>query len=406
MRCPQSSELPGELALLEQNARQLAELEVEWSELGSIRQIDFHCTFPNPDRRKTFSEKAQGAGFQVRETQEQYGSRCYLIASVRIEPNASTITALQEMLGSFCEDTEDTHGEGNPPDGPSSVDGWKYPPKKKVSFWPNDSRAGVTQAVQDRAAALFGGVLVADPLLDRQFWLPPTVRDRLDQPRTTFKLVPSEFLRKALTMQPKTPEPTASAFSQWVYSLYGDAEGTEQDIVDGKDAEQEIWERRKSAASCNDNSFLRRKGLGWSLMHNGLHLRDGGMASHFVIPHLRVGGEALRASPDLMYANRNASELMIVEIKFSRQPIPRNLWPNVWAQLWCYAQLPAASQAERLTVIGEVWGEAWSRGYGRGRNRVEGSRVLFLRALARRNPRALAYDKFFRRLFEIYVGQS
>lgn len=113
-----------------------------------------------------------------------------------------------------------------------------------------------------------------------------------------------------------------------------------------------------------------------------------------------------RASPDLMYSSHDASELLIVETKFSRQPIPRNLWPNVWAQLWCYAQLETASQAKRLTVIGEVWGEAWSSGYGRGRNRVEGSKVLFLRALVRRNPRTPAYDRFFRRLFEIYAGHS
>lgn len=295
MRFPPSSSPPGELTLLERNARQLAELEVEWSELGPIRQIDFHCTFPNSDRRKTFSDKVQGAGFQVRNDNEEHGSRCYLIASVRIEPTASTITALQVTLESFLEDAEDTHGEGDPPDGPSSVDGWRHPPKKKVSFWPNDSRAGVAQAARDRAAVLFGGDPVADPLLGRRFWLPPSVRDRLDQPRSTFNPVPSEFLRKALIMQPKTPEPTASAFSQWVYSLYGDAEGSEQDIADGKDAEQELWERRKAAASCNDNSFLRRTGLGWSLTHNGLHLRDKGMTSHFVIPHLRVGGEALRS---------------------------------------------------------------------------------------------------------------
>lgn len=160
--------------------------------------------------------------------------------------------------------------------------------------------------------------------------------------------------------------------------------GNEQDIADGKDAEKELWERRKAAASCNDNSFLRHTGLGWSLTHNGLHLRDDGMTNHFVILHLRVGGEALRASPDLMYSSHDASEVLIVETKFSRQPILRNLWLNVWAQLWCYAQLQTASQAKRWTVIGEVRGEAWSSGYGRGRNRVEGNRVLFLRALVRR----------------------
>ncbi|WP_031256599.1 ribonuclease E inhibitor RraB [Mesorhizobium sp. L48C026A00] len=217
MRFPPSSESPDE-----RNARQLVELEDEWGELGPKRQIDFHCTFPNFDRRKTFSGKAQDAGFQLRNSNEEHGSRCYLIASVRIEPTASTITALQAKLESFLEDADDTYGEGDPPDGPSSVDGWQYPPKTEVSFWPNESskRAALSaqvQAAQARAAVLFGGELVKDLLLDRRFWLPPSVRDRIDQPRSSFNLVPSEFLRKALTMQPKAPEPTASAFS-WLSS--------------------------------------------------------------------------------------------------------------------------------------------------------------------------------------------
>ncbi len=409
---PPSSESPDELTLLERNARQLAELEDDWGELGPKRQIDFHCTFPNFDRRDTFSGKAQDAGFQLRESNEEHGSRCYLIASVQIEPTASAITALQAKLESFLEDADDTYGEGDPPDGPSSVDGWQYPPKREVSFWPNESsskRAAVSaqaRAAQARAAVLFGGELVKDPLLDGWLWLPPSLRDRIDQPRSSFTLVPSEFLRKALTMQPKAPEPTASAFSQWVYSLYGHAEGSEQDVADGKEAEQEIWERRKAATNCNDNSFLRRAGLSWSLTHNGLHLRDKRMASHFVIPHLCVGGEALRASPDLVYSSRDGTKLLIVETKFSRQPIPRNLWPNVWAQLWCYSQIPASVEAKNVTVVGEVWGEAWSKGYGRGHSRVEGVRVIFLRALVRRDPRATAYDRFFRRLFQIYAGHT
>jgi hypothetical protein len=74
---PTNSEPSGEPILLRQNDRQLAELEVEWSELGAIRQFDFRCTFPNFDRRKTFSDNAQSAGFQVRHIIEHYGSRCH-----------------------------------------------------------------------------------------------------------------------------------------------------------------------------------------------------------------------------------------------------------------------------------------------------------------------------------------
>ena len=126
-------------------------------------------------------------------------------------------------------------------------------------------------------------------------------------------------------MQPVDPQPTASAFSQWVYSLYGRAEGSEEDVADGKAAEQDIWERRRGAASCNDNHFLREAGWHWSLIHNGLDLRDRDRSNHFLAPDLRVNGEPLRASPDLVYANPDKSEVMIVEIKFSRQALPKNL---------------------------------------------------------------------------------
>jgi len=210
-------------------------------------------------------------------------------------------------------------------------------------------------------------------------------------------------------MQPVDPQPTASAFSQWVYSLYGRAEGSEEDVADGKAAEQDIWERRRGAASCNDNHFLREAGWHWSLIHNGLDLRDRDRSNHFLAPDLRVNGEPLRASPDLVYANPDKSEVMIVEIKFSRQALPKNLWPNVWAQLWCYAQLEFARNARnarKLTVVGEVWGENWTRGYRvRGGGREPGKALVCLRALVRRDPRASSYDRFFRKLFNIYTGR-
>lgn len=175
----------------------------------------------------------------------------------------------------------------------------------------------------------------------------------------------------------------------------------EEDVVGGKAAEQDIWETRRSAATCNDNGFLRGSSWDWSLIHNGLHLGDRGGSTHLSIPDLSINGEQLRVSPDLIYSKADRSELAIVEIKFSQQPLPKNLWPNVWAQLWCYAQLEVAQNAGKLTVIGEVWGERW---YGlRGRPKTG---AVCLRASVRRDPRAPAFDRFFRRLFNIYAGAS
>jgi hypothetical protein len=201
-------------------------------------------------------------------------------------------------------------------------------------------------------------------------------------------------------MPPENPQATASAFAQWIYSLYSSGHGNDEDRERGKAMEQEILDQRKQSVCCNDNRFLRSIGSNWVLAHNGMH-RDGREpADHFRINHLTVNGSPLRASPDLVYRNEVNSEVIIVEIKYSRLPITINLWPNVWAQLWCYSQLEIVRSAQRLTVVGEVWGEKWVRAPRGEKNPPE----LYLRASVRRDPRAPAYDRFFRNLFDIYRG--
>ena len=140
--------------LLQENAEKLAKLEPDWSELGPWRQIDYHCRFPDEGRAETFCAKAKEAGFET--SVPSRGGGVYLItASVRIEPTAFKITLLQEQLKSFLEFPDD-FGEDY-----SYVDGWSYPPKKRVHFWPSSDNE---DAVKNRAAVLFGSELVEDPL--------------------------------------------------------------------------------------------------------------------------------------------------------------------------------------------------------------------------------------------------
>ena len=214
--------------------------------------------------------------------------------------------------------------------------------------------------------------------------------------RQPFRLVPSEFIRHARKMRPERPDATVSAFASWLYSLYSNAYGDEEDRERGKALEPAIFERRKTAQGSVDDEYLRSIGSEWRLVHNGLHLPGQDAAAWFSIDHLRVNGEALRASPDLIYHHPGLNEVMIVEIKNSFMEIPSNLWPNLWGQLWCYSQLDIARSANRVTVIGEVWAE---RRQGRRREQRGG---VYLRACERRDPRVPAYDRFFRTLFETY----
>lgn len=223
-----------------------------------------------------------------------------------------------------------------------------------------------------------------------------------EDPPKTFKIIPSQFLRLAKRNKPRQPQPTASGFSQWIYSLYAKAYGDDDDRERGIALEQELIDLRKQSAYSLDNTFLRSLQSEWRLIHSGLHAHGDDAIDYFNIRHLPVNYLPLRASPDLIYQNWRRSEILIVEIKNSRLPITTNLWPNVWAQLWCYAQISQALNARKVTVVGEVWGEHWTGWRGDKYSRLQ----VYLRASVRRDPRAPAYDRFFRSLFDIYRGVS
>jgi hypothetical protein len=383
------------MSSFEKNAAVLASLEDEWGHVGPLRLIEFNLRFNEFDYDETpldadrsvaeFVTFAKGECCTCDVFKHDGGSDRRVVATKIMRPLATEITALQERLAGFA---------GNLPGG--SFLGWNYPRKKEISFWP-DCTLSNKQAADARASVLFGPYLVADPIKPTGF----DPRASGQNGASRFQLVPSEFLRHADANPPNAAQPTASGFAQWVYSLYG-SQGRDEDREAGKAAEEEIWNRRCASVSSNDNGFLRSIGSPWSLIHNGLHLDRDRRPDYFDVPNLRVKGEALKVSPDLVYANRKSEESCIVEVKYSHLPIPRNLWPNVWAQLWCYSHIEQAVSARKVTVVGEVWSETWSRSYGQGRQRVQGQRLVSLRTSVRRDPRAPAYDRFFRALFDIY----
>jgi hypothetical protein len=251
---------------------------------------------------------------------------------------------------------------------------------------------GRRRTMAHRVNVLFGQALPIDPKESclRSLRTPP------------FALVPSEFLARARERRPRDPQATASAFSQWVYSLYAIGYGNEEDRDRGLEREPLIYQTRLEGQGAVDNRFLKGIGSEWRLIHNGLHMPGQAHVDYFTIDNLLVNREPLKVSPDLIYRQPRLNEVMVVEIKNSAQNIPPNLWPNVWAQLWCYAQLDVVRNANRASVIGEVWGEdkKWQGRYSQEHESV------FLRASVRRDPRARGYDRFFRALFEIYCGRA
>jgi hypothetical protein len=269
----------------------------------------------------------------------------------------------------------------------------------------------IERAARDRARAIFDETIV---------WYDTFNADGYGGEKLTpepFALNPSLFLAGARRSRPLHPEATVSAFTSWIYSLYQREDPDPKSLSEGIAAERAIFAEHKRSSlaraviSASDPTHLSRPDGNWLLLHNGLNL--GGATSHaapIAIDHLHVNGDPLRASPDLAFINESTGHVLLVEIKFSRKRIPSNLWPNVWAQLWCYSQIPAARTASGVTAIGEVWGgrSELVKGY----DYTTGQRTrkivpkVYLRKTVRRDPRVDGFHRFFSTLFDIYRGED
>ena len=192
-----------------------------------------------------------------------------------------------------------------------------------------------------------------------------------------FHIRPDVFLRVASENPPVNRQPTVSAFSHWIHSLYA-SESDKVTLNKAKLAEAEIFAIRSRRARWVMNLTEVPPKSGWKIEHCGLignlnlrmHAAVG--VPFFEIESLLVDGLPLKASPDLIFVNSSTNESIVVEIKFSNKYLPSNLWPDLWAQLWAYTKIPQLAMSSRISIVGEVWGEYKD------------------------------FDRFFSRLFEIY----
>ena len=176
-----------------------------------------------------------------------------------------------------------------------------------------------------------------------------------------FRIKASEFIRAAESCPPDSPKPTASDFASWVYSIY--AFGNENKFKQGIERKTKIFQWRPS-------KLISEKMLGGSgdrsLIYESIKdsfPRD--PPKYFEIPKL------------------------IVSLDFTQKSIPSNLWPDVWAQLWAYAQILKFNDS-KLTVVGDILGEDRSH-----RQYFSDPHEFVLRDAVRRDPRAANYNRFF-----------
>lgn len=238
-----------------------------------------------------------------------------------------------------------------------------------------------------------------DAMFDRENVCDPFAQGEADAP---FEMRPSSFLKWALKQAPERPRPTVSAFADWVYSLYRTSAKDPLALEFGLKIERTLFQER--SILIRERSFAESYSPDWELVHNGLHYsspEEYSLDLFYDITDLPIDGTPIRGSPDLIYRNRHDGSAVIVEIKFTRKPIPSNLWPNVWAQLWAYSKIPILKNCPNLTVVGEIWGN----NTGRKWNCLQPLEFdVYLRRSVSRYPRQMPFEKFFSTLFGIYRG--
>lgn len=383
------------LPLVEQNAIKLTALEREWSALGPLRVITFTVGFIEESEAIALAKAAKDNGFNIEISNWVNETYQYKVQATRkMEPSAQEVTRWETWFAEQASNVPESETDDGCPWEGAEFEGWSYPERFSPAFLIGGNyknrKHQHSQGSMQRTRILFGETLC-------KFEASNGWADKRGASRTgLFQLVPSEFIKLAKHRRPENPEPTASGFSQWLYSLYSSAYGKEEDMARGKSMEQYILAERNRAFAATDYQTMRDSFPGWRLKHNGMNMPEDGRRRYFKIEDLEVAGQALRILPDLIYENTNTGAIIVVEVKHSYMTIPENLWPNIWGQLWCYSQMTEVLAASRVTAIGEVWGD---KTYSRGEHRY-----VYLRASVRRDPRAPAFDRFFRALFDIYRG--
>lgn len=154
----------------------------------------------------------------------------------------------------------------------------------------------------------------------------------------------------------RAPKPQASSFSAWVFNLahpkYRDARNYRA-LMMGKEGERRIeyhklWAQHTRLPKPGNNRIP-----GWSLLFSD---PLDGSASPFKASALTVGGQPLMCLPDVVFKNKETSELLIIERKITKsEVIPDAGWPNAKAQLWCYSRIDEFQSAPSIYLSTQIW---------------------------------------------------
>ncbi len=187
---------------------------------------------------------------------------------------------------------------------------------------------------------------------------------------------------------------TATGFSSWVFKLsHPETIGQTRSQIFSSAKKQEI-DIQKMLSGFNDiivSPSCRFKEKEWNVIYVD-PLIGSASAHYFETSTLTVDNKKLRCRPDVVFHNTLRKELLIVERKVAvtAAVIPPNFYPNILAQLWCYAQIDYEQANWPFFKNILLGAELWSGAQGN----LEVTRKLWLR-----NDRVF---KKVEKLFEIY----
>lgn len=90
----------------------------------------------------------------------------------------------------------------------------------------------------------------------------------------------------------------------------------------------------------------------WELVYSDPH--DGSDGQVFLASILFVDGSPMRCKPDVVFRDTRSGRIVVVERKVTGHQdkfVPPNAWPNIRAQLWCYAWIDDWVDAPDVTLV-------------------------------------------------------
>jgi hypothetical protein len=170
-----------------------------------------------------------------------------------------------------------------------------------------------------------------------------------------------EFLKLCESSKLPQKAGTVSDFCDWLYEVYlKDFKSKKKRTIAEKSAAKERGKRAEIEFERSELDHWLSKTLDttrqfsdWRLLSCSVTDKDRIYQSSSLV----VDGQPITAKPDVVIQNVASGEVLIVERKSTpllHKYIPRNGWPNLLAELWCYSHIDEWFDAPEVYLVSQI----------------------------------------------------